>query len=61
MSRHDQYTDQMMKHLDHWYQQLPFDKLQKMYGTDNITKELQQTWYALNYNQKQRIYESKLY
>lgn len=60
MSRHDQYSDQMMKALNFWYQELPFHKLQQLYGSDNITKDLHQTWYKLSYNQKQRIYESKL-
>lgn len=60
MSRFNEYTDQMMKRLDHWYQELPYHKLQQLYGADNITKDLQKSWYKLSYNQKQMIYESKL-
>lgn len=51
----------MEQTLDHWYQDLPYRLLQKIYATDNITMELQQSWYKLSYNQKNKIYETRIY
>ena len=51
----------MSKFLDYWYQDLPYRLLQKIYATDNITMELQQSWYKLSYHQKNKIYETRIY
>jgi hypothetical protein len=61
MSRFNDYTTHMEQVLDHWYQELPYHSLQKIYATDNITMELQQSWYKLSYNQKNKIYEDRIY
>jgi len=59
--RFNEHTTHMEQTLDHWYQDLPYRLLQKIYGTDDITMELQQSWYKLTYNQKNKIYESRIY
>ena len=51
----------MSKFLDYWYQELPYHSLQKIYGVDNITYDLQRSWYKLSYNQKNKIYEDRIY
>jgi hypothetical protein len=61
MSRFNEYSTIMEQTLDYWYQLLPFHILQQMYGTDDITKELQQSWYKLSYQNKEKIYESGIY
>jgi len=61
MSKFNEYSTIMEQTLDHWYQDLPYRLLQKIYATDNITMELQQSWYKLSYNQKNKIYETRIY
>jgi hypothetical protein len=51
----------MEQSLDYIYQELPYRLLQKIYGTDDITNELQQSWYKLSYHQKNKIYEDRIY
>ena len=51
----------MSQFLDYWYQELPYHSLQKIYGVDNITYDLQRSWYKLSYNQKNKIYEDRIY
>lgn len=61
MSRFNEYSTYMEQALDHWYQELPYHKLQRIYATDSITIELQQSWYVLTYHQKNKIYEDRIY
>lgn len=61
MSRFNEYTIIMEQTLDYWYQLLPFHTLQQMYGTDDITNDLQKSWYKLTYHQKNKIYETRIY
>jgi hypothetical protein len=61
MSRFNDYTTFMEEALDYWYQELPYHKLQRIYATDSITMELQQSWYVLTYHQKNKIYEDRIY
>jgi hypothetical protein len=58
MSRFNEYTTFMEEALDYWYQCLPYHSLQAMYGVESITRELQQSWYKLSYNKKNKIYET---
>jgi hypothetical protein len=58
MSRFNEYTTFMEEALDYIYQQLPYHALQRIYATDSITKELQQSWYKLSYHKKEKIYEN---
>lgn len=61
MSRFNDHTTFMEEALDYWYQELPYHKLQRIYATDSITIELQQSWYKLSYHQKNKIYEDRIY
>ena len=58
MARFNEYTTQMEQSLDYIYQQLPYNSLQQIYATDNITIELQQSWYKLSYYAKEKIYQN---
>jgi len=60
MSRFNDHTTFMEEALDYWYQELPYHKLQRIYATDSITIELQQSWYKLSYHQKNKIYEDRI-
>jgi hypothetical protein len=57
MARFNEYTTQMDNSLNFWYQELPYHRLQELHQLDSITKEIQQTWYKLNYHDKEKIYE----
>lgn len=59
--RFNEYTTYMEQALDHWYQQLPYHSLQRIYATDSITNDLQKSWYKLTYNKKNKIYEARIY
>lgn len=61
MSRFNDHTTFMEEALDYWYQELPYHTLQRIYATDSITMELQQSWYVLTYHQKNKIYEDRIY
>jgi hypothetical protein len=57
MSRFNEYTTYMEQSLDFWYQELSYHRLQELHEIDNITKEIQQTWYKFTYQQKHKIHE----
>ena len=57
MARFNEYTTQMEQSLDFWYQNLTYHKLQELHELESITKEIQQTWYKLTYQAKEKIYE----
>jgi hypothetical protein len=58
MSRFNEYSTHMEQALDYWYQCLPYHTLQSLYGVESVTRDLQQSWYKLSYNKKEKIYET---
>ena len=57
MARFNEYTTQMEQSLDYWYQNLTYQQLQELHELESITNEIQQTWYKLTYQAKEKIHE----
>lgn len=61
MSRFNDYSTFMEESIDYWYQELPYHKLREIYSKDNVTDDLQRSWYKLSYHEKNKIYEDRVH